>query len=309
MKTWDNDGSNYFVLKNRIKTIQQSFFYDIAETGSQNFTEIEIQVFDHDILRTDKQIDINPATESTSITLRLYHDTNTIVSNTINEGNDAQIEYTVTLPTEIKPTDEKIDKTFQWRFMNELHEISFDMPFHKYEWAMQSTVNRTPQLFGTETMADFVTTDDSVIESIADSLEDLAQNQGFNKVETVNFVMSFVQQNIQYVEDNASKGYNEYWRYPVETLVDEIGDCEDTSVLFASIIENMDYDAVLLFYIVDEDIGHLATGVSGVDIQDGDSERYDDASYYYCETTSVGFRIGEKPKDIPEKAEKIIPVN
>ena len=51
---------------------------------------------------------------------------------------------------------------------------------------------------------------------------------------------------------------SEYPRYPIETLVDNEGDCEDTAILTASLLNLMGYDAVLLD--VPE---HMAVGISG----------------------------------------------
>jgi hypothetical protein len=306
--TWDNNGSNYYIWKNKARSISQSFTYDIPETGSSNLTEIELKVFDHDILRDDKELDINQDNEFTSIKLQLYHATNAIIPSYSIEGIDATISFDFTLPNEIEPPEETIEKTYRWRYKDSFHTLTLDIPFSKYEWAVQSTVNRSPQLLGTRAMASFVTIDDTVIVTLADELKDMARNNGYNDVETINFILSFVQQNIHYWDDNVSKNQEEYWRYPIETLVDEQGDCEDTSVLFASLIENIDYDAILLFYIIDDDIGHLATGVSGITLSEGHSINYQDKSYYYCETTSVGFLLGEKPNDIPDEPEKIIPL-
>ena len=309
--TWDNGGKYYYIWKNRPKAISKTFSYDIPETGSQNFTDITIQVFDHDILKKDVQLDINQDSEQSSIHLRVYHSNNKLVPESAIGGMEANIEYSITLPEEVEPTDNSIEKTYRWRFLNTFHTITLDIPIQKYVWAVQSNVNRSPQQLGTQSiraMANFATVNDTVLVSLADELSIIASKNGYNAIETVNFVMSFVQQNIQYLEDNASKNQEEYWRYPIETLVDEQGDCEDTSILFSSLIENLDYDAVLLFYIIDDTIGHLATGVAGVNIPGGFFVPYLNESYYYCETTSVGFTVGEKPEDVPDTPEKIIQI-
>lgn len=308
--TWDNNGSYYYIWKGAAKSISKSFFFDIPESGFQKYTDIEIQVFDQEWIKKDDQLDINQDNDLVSIKLRLYHDSNEIIPDSSVVGNEATITYSITLPEEIEPFNDSIEKTFRWRFKQKLHSITLDIPFQKYEWAIQSTINRSPQTqtFNSKAMAKFVTVNDSVIVSLADKLNNLAITNGYTDLEKVNFVMSFVQQNVYYWDDNASKNQEEYWRFPIETLVDGRGDCEDSSVLFASIIENLDFDAVLLFYIIDDNIGHLATGVSDLIVPDGYFVSYQDKSYYYCETTSIGFTVGEKPNDITEDPEKIIQV-
>ena len=308
--TWDNNGSYYYIWKGSAKSISKSFSFDIPESGSQMYTDIEIQVFDHEWIKNDDQLDINQDDDSESIKLRLYHDSNEILPNSNNVGEEAMVTYSIVLPEEVEPENDTIEKTFRWRFNQKLHTVTINISFQKYEWALQSTINRSPQTqpSSSKAMANFVTVNDSVIISLADKLNDLAILNAYSDVETVNFIMSFVQHNVHYWDDNSSKNQEEYWRFPIETLVDGQGDCEDSSVLFASIIENLDFDAVLLFYIIDDDIGHLATGVSDITVHDGYFVSYLDKNYYYCETTSIGFTAGEIPNDITEDPEKIIQV-
>ena len=53
------------------------------------------------------------------------------------------------------------------------------------------------------------------------------------------FIMAFVQGSITYQTDSeyTNKQYDEYWKYPLETLCDKKGDCEDTSILIAALLD------------------------------------------------------------------------
>jgi hypothetical protein len=73
---------------------------------------------------------------------------------------------------------------------------------------------------------------------------------------------------------------DEYWRFPVETLYDETGDCEDTSFLFASVAEAMGYDAVILMLP-----GHAAVGIAS-----------DQASGAYFVEGERGTTIARRPR-------------
>lgn len=79
----------------------------------------------------------------------------------------------------------------------------------------------------------------------------------------------------------------EYPKYPIETLVDGRGDCEDTSILTAAILNLMDYDVVLLSYS-----DHAALGVQMPNFnpyyKDYTPKYYDYGGkrYYYVETTN-----------------------
>ena len=92
----------------------------------------------------------------------------------------------------------------------------------------------------------------------------------------------------------------------METLVDKKGDCEDSSVLFASVMKALDFDAVLFFYIIDEQLGHLSVGIHLNGNPEGEYVIFEGKRYYYCETTSVAYDVGEIPSDIIGKPDRII---
>ena len=77
-------------------------------------------------------------------------------------------------------------------------------------------------------------------------------------------------------------------------LWDGQGDCEDSSALFASLMEALGYDAVLLLFLGNIE-GHAAIGIS-VDGASGKSYGYQNNEYYYAETTDTGSFIGDDPK-------------
>ena len=94
-------------------------------------------------------------------------------------------------------------------------------------------------------------------------------------------------------------GYEEYWKYPVETLYDQGGDCEDTSILFSAIAEAMGYNTSLLLFP-----GHMAAGVD-LDGNYGISKTYFETGgyrFYYCETTATGYHVGDKPSNVSNSA-------
>jgi len=142
--------------------------------------------------------------------------------------------------------------------------------------------------------------DDAWMEDLADLFIEEAQAKSWDESYYIPFALSFVQ-SMPYTSDDITTGYDEYPRYPVETIVDEGGDCEDTSILFASIVREMKYEVALLYL---EDDEHMAAGVliSQHSIDNWD-EKYpltyytatDGKKYAYCETTAEGWRFGEMP--------------
>ena len=127
---------------------------------------------------------------------------------------------------------------------------------------------------------------------IAEFLYEAAENNGFtSEFERIQFALSFVQR-LPYVPDDVSTGYDDYTKFIMETLTSLKGDCEDTSILFASILESepFNYDAVLL-----EPPGHMGVGLLMQSDFDGFAYIYDDRKYYYVETTTEGWGIGQIP--------------
>ncbi len=133
--------------------------------------------------------------------------------------------------------------------------------------------------------------DDTYINSLVEGIRNAAQRDGFNKSQTVDFAVSFVQ-SLPYTFDNVTTPYDEYPRYPVETLVDNGGDCEDTSILMAAVLQGMGYGVVLI-----TPPKHCAVGVLGGEGISGTYWEYKGGKYYFLETTGEGWKIGQLPPD------------
>ncbi len=303
----DSNGEYWTVWIGREQNVNYVFNYDIPDDTDKNYTDIEVTMYDFDLI-FDDIIDINNVAGKETLLLRFDNVKNTISYDGLSEGIKGSLWYDITFPEEIIPPVNTYNKTYQWNFNNKNWKISLEIPIDEYEHFRDLDVNRAPQNVGTYAMASFVTSSDHVVETLANKLKTLAKSENFNESATVNFILRFVQENVNYVWDNESKNCTEYWRYPVETLVEKKGDCEDSSALFASIMDALEYHTVLLFYIVEEDVGHLAVGIHLKGEGYGEYVIYDTKKYYYCETTSYGFNIGEIPSDIKNEPDKIIPI-
>jgi len=65
---------------------------------------------------------------------------------------------------------------------------------------------------------------------------------------TIENALAFVQKSVAYQSDPAG---SEYPRYPIETLIEGIGDCEDSSILYASIVRTFGYSQGVLLVSLD----------------------------------------------------------
>ena len=124
--------------------------------------------------------------------------------------------------------------------------------------------------------------------------------ESFNSLDSV---ISFVQ-SLRYVSDLDSKGEEEYVRFPIETLVDGEGDCEDLAILAASILHEMGYD-VLLVILPD----HLALAVDCRDVDEGTFFTYQGRKYYFLEVSHPGWKIGQIPDEFRHSEAKLVPLD
>lgn len=111
--------------------------------------------------------------------------------------------------------------------------------------------------------------------------------------EKVDFLIDFVQ-NLPYIPDDVSKGYDDYTKRHIETVVEGGGDCEDSAIMLASLLssEPFQYGTALLLLP-----GHAALGVKGSDDIEGSYYEKDGERYYYIETTGRGWNVGEIPDE------------
>jgi len=144
--------------------------------------------------------------------------------------------------------------------------------------------------------------DRQILRSIIDAFEDEGRKRNFTRDDNALNAISFVQ-SMPYTYDNETTGHEEYPRYPIETLVDRGGDCEDSAILAAALLLEMGYDVVLL-----EFPEHMAIGLASSGSLYGYSYIYNGSQYYYVETTSTGWRAGEIPQEYRNLQPDIYPI-
>lgn len=136
----------------------------------------------------------------------------------------------------------------------------------------------------------------------ANEIRKLANRHGLSRFEEASAVLGFAQ-SVDYSLDIDSTGEDEYWRYPIETIYEQTGDCEDSSILAAAVLHELGH-AVLPLVTRD----HAAIGISAPDGLPGTFVDHDGHRYYYCETTADGFRIGQLPADVDPNDLRICPL-
>jgi len=138
----------------------------------------------------------------------------------------------------------------------------------------------------------FLTPNDTYMVELAHMLDTIARENGWDRLTEANFILTFVQ-NVPYVSDFVSTGFVDYYKFPLETLFQQGGDCEDKSILLATLLYILGYDVVLFAMEVQFQglYGHVAVGLN-VKNKTGPFARYlqyyysyDGKDYYYMEST------------------------
>ena len=138
---------------------------------------------------------------------------------------------------------------------------------------------------------------DKYITRLAEQFKALQAKYGWTDIETAGCILAFTQY-IPYQYDSDTHGESEYWNFPVETLYLNMGDCEDTSILTSAIYKAMGYESALILMS-----GHMAVGILGTDLS-GYSDfkkshnTFSKSGYYYGETTSTTYELGEVPSGV-----------
>jgi hypothetical protein len=296
---WDADVGSKF-------TVNDSYRNNVNDT--QRFSNISISMWDEDFISSDDVIDIDGHSQSARSLDIMYDlltgnwtgdDTTGIADGSLDgtqssDDDDGTLWYGITTVTMIS------NKEYMWEYDSKSYSLDLTVTAQDYYSYHNNGADRSPQV--ESKMKAFVTSGDPVVIDLAQKLKAIAISNGFNQEQTENLALSFCQ-GIKYSYDNISEGPDEYWRYSVETLYDETGDCEDKSILFASVTEAMGYDSVLLLMT-----GHMAGGIALPD-NGGTYVEYGGVNYYYCETTGVGWLVGELPSDVEGEQVEVVQVS
>jgi hypothetical protein len=140
----------------------------------------------------------------------------------IDDGEEEEEEP----PPPLEPDPNIITLTYNWYYNNQRYTWSVEVPRELAQYYYQK--DRPTDRPSGYHYADYVTEQkgDLIMRKLVDDLFLFYVNETWGEENLVEFTISFVQ-SLEYYEE-----YNEdYPRYPIQTLVDYGGDCEDTSIL------------------------------------------------------------------------------
>ncbi len=139
-------------------------------------------------------------------------------------------------------------RRYEWNYAGVHYYWDVTIP----KWLYQEYKQRPRGAWGSRDYDAYVLDplDDDYMESLGNMI---ANAMGNDYYRTVECAFNFVQAAIAYIPDPEEF---EYPRYPIESLVDEIGDCEDTAILYASLVRTLGYGALIA--AVDTDLNGQA---------------------------------------------------
>ncbi|HIH74292.1 MAG TPA: hypothetical protein HA306_03250 [Methanosarcina sp.] len=214
----------------------------------------------------------------------------------LSEAKDENFGASDTTVTEELIEPGTSSRSYSWNYEGYRWHLTLLLDDKIYDAYKSRTRKRDYDLFASDPY------DDWLIKNIADTLLSLSKEYGLEENKIPGLCVSFIQ-SLNYTSDLASSGYDQYPRFPYETLYDNGGDCEDTSILSVAILQEMGYDVVLL-----ELPEHMALGIKCDPETKGQSFEYKNNHYYYLETTGSNWQIGEMPEEYEGKPVEIIPV-
>ncbi len=152
--------------------------------------------------------------------------------------------------------------TFQTSDYNYYRSLSKASPYAEY--ATQHNTNR-------------------YLEQVAAKLDEDAADLGYTGIKLVEYLVAFVQQTIIYTPDPT---IYEYPKYPIESLVEQKGDCEDKAAALVALLKTFGFDAIMVNLP-----GHMAAAVACDNC--GGYYTHNGKKYSFIETSQPNWKIGQ----------------
>jgi len=189
------------------------------------------------------------------------------------------------------------DPTYRWEYKDVNWAFTMVIPEDAYNF-----FRNKPRTAGVS-YADYSLADEDqeTLQDVALKIKNSGDGQGYSEYDNAMNMLTFVQ-SLPYANDIDSTGLSEYPRYPIETLKDGRGDCEDKTILAAALLQRMGMDVVILMLPDHSAVGINVAGAGGV------SYEYDGKRYYYCETTAGNWEIGDQPEELRGLTARVVPL-
>lgn len=174
-----------------------------------------------------------------------------------------------------------VKRTLQWKYGGYIFTNDFTFNYNSYTYYKGLSKKQPNQNYATEHSSH------PYLLQLAKVLDEDAKDLGYTGFRLAAYLIAFVQQAIPYRSDPYNGGWD-YPKYPIETLVERGGDCEDKAALLVALLKTFGFDAVLVSLP-----GHMAAAINCVNCNG--YYNYIGKKYAFIETTYKGWNIGIVP--------------
>lgn len=145
------------------------------------------------------------------------------------------------------------------------------------------------------------------VRQLAHLLREQSQQRGYSPLQEVENVVRLVR-GLRYWSDTGQHRADDQPKYPVQTLVDGGGDCEDFAILAAAILWSLEHPVALL-YLETDSTAHMAVGYQTGDMEDGFAVNGSDGQrYVYIETVPTEAALGEVSDELRYGLRRVVAV-
>jgi predicted transglutaminase-like cysteine proteinase len=182
----------------------------------------------------------------------------------------------------LSPSDPRISWEYKWYYLG---DQMLQLPNVDWFYDYYTQLERSDSADYASYVFDCY--DDQYIAFVANQI--LSRTDASTDLARIDFVAAFVQ-SIEYTKDDPLNESYEYPRYPLETLKENRGDCEDKAILGAALLDSLGYTVSLLRLPT-----HMAVGVHLNETLPVYTYYID--QYYYLETTTFHSTLGRVPEE------------
>jgi hypothetical protein len=187
-----------------------------------------------------------------------------------NDGGERTATAELIIAIGIDPS-ETLSRHYEWVYDGHVESCDLEIPADLYNYYR----SQPRMAWGLRDYDDYVLDplDDDDLEAITQEILTVTAGDYHASLENALF---FVQKCIQYVYDPL---WFEYPRYPIETLVDGGGDCEDTAILYTSLVRTLGHGALMVVVDTDGD-GTMDHMVAWVPVEPSFVNAHPDRSFW-----------------------------
>jgi len=190
-------------------------------------------------------------------------------------------------------------------------KITLSVPYENYDFYHTRWHPNWGENFDPRAVTEYITSDEPLITEIVMTVKSKTQS----KEELANALLDFVQDKGHILSLRCYPSTSAEYKYPIETLVEMGGDCDAHAVLYGTLMKEAGFKVLL---VLSERIGwqyHVAVAVhlekpptnSRADIENF-FFTYNGEKYYYAETTSWNWRVGDLPPKLYNLTFSIMPL-